>query len=147
MEKESVSTASEMRRIARLRESASKRKNEIADMIRWGLTPREIYEEGENDGRAIRVRTLGDVLLAVKECGLGWANILKESDGHATIRVFDSLCCRFDDYGNTEEKKCFYLAGFLAGAIQATGRSKAVTVQEMSCGRFGGDSCMFIASW
>jgi predicted hydrocarbon binding protein len=130
-----------------LRGTASQRRRQIVDMIRWGLSPREVYEEGRNDGKKVRVRSLSDVLAALKECGLGSANILEESDEQATIRVHGSLCCQLDGQTCQDGKKCFYLAGFLAGAIEGTGCSGSVQVRELSCGGFGGSSCLFVASW
>jgi hypothetical protein len=121
MEQEPVSTASELRRISRLRTTASQRRRQMVDMIRWGLSPREMYDEGQGDGKQIRARSLTDVLVAVKECGLGTANILEESNDHVIVRVYGSLCCKLDFEDGPEGKKCFYLAGFFAGAIGSTG--------------------------
>ena len=142
-----MSTASEIRRISRLRDSATQRKRQIVDMVRWGLNPRDMYDEGQNDGREVRARSLEDVLEAVRECGLGNASILEESKLHATISVHASLCCKLDGENYQEGKKCFYLAGFLAGAIESTGVSHPVQVRELSCGGSGVGSCMFVASW
>jgi len=119
----------------------------MVDMIRWGLSLREMYDEGQSDGKQIRARSLSDVLMAVKECGLGTANILEESNEHAIVRVYGSLCCRFDFEEGPEEKKCFYLAGFIAGTIESTGRSSIIQVRELSCGGGSGNDCMFFASW
>jgi predicted hydrocarbon binding protein len=116
-------------------------------MIRWGLGPTEMYDEGRNDGREVRARSLTDVLVGIKECGLGIASILEESNRHATFRVFQSLCCQIDDVSSPEGKKCFYLAGFIAGAISSMGGGSKVFVRELSCGDGNGDSCMLIASW
>jgi predicted hydrocarbon binding protein len=151
-----VSTASELRKISRLRGTASQRRRQLADMIRWGLSPVEIYDEGQNDGQQSRARSLTDVLVGIKECGLGIASILEESSQHATFRVFQSLCCKIDGFSGPEGKKCFYLAGFIAGAITSMGGNNKVFVRELSCGdgnpgtdraADGGDSCMLVASW
>lgn len=142
-----MSTASELRMISRLRKTATQRRSQIVDMIRWGLTPAEMYEEGQKDGQEVRARSLTDVLMAVKECGLGIASILEESNQHATFRVHNSLCRQISGINHPEGKKCFYLAGFIAGAMASMGRSDKVYVRELSCGLSAGDSCMLVASW
>lgn len=147
MEQEPVSTAIELRRISRLRATASQRRRQIMDMIRWGLNPQEMYDEGQSDGRQVRVRSLSDVLLALRECGLGTANILEESNAHVIIRVYESLCCKLDLMGDQEGKKCYYLAGFIAGAIESTGGSGAIQVRELHCGGNSSNACMFLANW
>jgi predicted hydrocarbon binding protein len=106
-----------------------------------------MYNEGEEDGREVRARSLTDVLVAIRECGLGSASILEESNQHVTFRVFRSLCCQIEGVGNPGDKKCFYLAGFIAGAIASMGVATKVFVRELTCGGAGGGSCMFIASW
>jgi predicted hydrocarbon binding protein len=147
MEREPVSTASELRRMARLRATASERRRQIIDMIRWGLSTREMYEEGKNDGKHIRVRSLSDVLVAIKECGLGTASILEESNEHVIIRVYGSLCCQLDLADDSEGKKCYYLAGFIAGTMESTGCSSGVSVRELHCSGDSGNACMFFAGW
>ena len=142
-----MSTASEIRKISRLRGTATQRRRQLKDMTRWGLSPTEIYGEGEVDGREVRARSLTDVLVGIKECGLGIASILEESNQHATFRVFQSLCCQIEGVSNSEGKKCFYLAGFIAGAIASMGGTNKVFVRELSCGDGNGNSCMLIASW
>ena len=142
-----MSTASELRRISRLRGTATQRRRQLADMIRWGLSPTEMYAEGQEDGQEVRARSLTDVLVAVKECGLGIASILEESNQHVTIRVHNSLCRQVDGVKHPEGKKCFYLAGFIAGAIASISRVEKVFVRELSCGEFAGGSCMLVASW
>ena len=142
-----MNTASEIRRISRLRQSATQRRRQIVDMIRWGLNQREIYDEGQNDGREVRARSLSDVLVAVKECGLGSISVMEESEKHATFRVSQSLCCQIEGGNGSGGMNCYYLAGFLAGAIESTGTTYGVQVRELSCGGFGGNSCMFVASW
>lgn len=142
-----MSTASEIRRISRLRNTASQRRRQIVDMIRWGLSPTEIYDEGVEDGREVRARNLADVLMGIKECGLGSASIMEESDQHATFRVFHSLCCKIDGVKHAEGKRCFYLAGFISGAIASMGGSQKVFVRELSCGGATNGSCMLVASW
>jgi len=142
-----MSTASELRMISRLRGTATQRKRQIADMIRWGLTPTEMYAEGQKDGREVRARSLTDVLVAVKECGLGIASILEESNQHVTFRVYNSLCRQIDGVCHPEGKKCFYLAGFIAGVIASISKTSKVFVRELSCGESAGGSCMLIASW
>jgi len=142
-----MSTASEIRKISRLRNTASQRRRQIADMIRWGLSPAEIYDEGVVDGREVRARSMTDVLVGIKECGLGVASILEESNQHATFRVFQSLCCQIEGVNSPEGKKCFYLAGFIAGAIASMGGPEKVYVRELTCGDGNGGSCMLVASW
>ena len=142
-----MSTASEIRRISRLRDSAMRRKRQIVDMLRWGLNPQEMYDEGQTDGREVRARSLQEVLVAVRECALGSANILEESNQHATIRVHKSICCQLDGGSYPEGKRCAYLAGFIAGAIESIGHAHLVKVRELSCGGSGGGSCMFVADW
>jgi len=142
-----MSTASELRKISRLRGTATQRRRQIADMIRWGLSPTEMYEEGQQDGREVRARSLTDVLVAIKEGGLGIVSILEESNQHVTFRVHNSLCRQIDGVSHPEGKKCFYLAGFIAGAIAGINRAGKVFVRELSCGEFAGGSCMLIASW
>ena len=147
MEQRPVSTASELRKISRLRTNASQHRRQIVDMIRWGLSPREMYEQGRSDGKQIRAQSLCDMLVAVKEYGLGAANILEESNEHAIVRVYGSLCCRLDFEEGPEGKKCFYLAGFIAGSIESTGHSSGIQVRELRCGGSSGNACMFIANW
>jgi predicted hydrocarbon binding protein len=147
VEYEPVSTASELRKISRLRNTASQRRRQIADMIRWGLSPSEMYEEGQADGREVRARSLADVLVGIKECGLGSASIMEESNQHATFRVFNSLCRQIGGISHPEGKKCFYLAGFIAGAIATIGGNRKVFVRELSCGGSSGGGCMLVASW
>jgi len=142
-----MSTASELRMISRLRSTAEQRRRQIMDMIRWGLGPTEMYEEGKRDGREVRARNLTEVLVGVKECGLGSASILEESNQHATFRVLHSLCRQIEGVNDSEGKKCFYLAGFVAGAIASIDGSRKVFVRELSCGGSNGGSCLFIASW
>jgi predicted hydrocarbon binding protein len=142
-----MSTASELRKISRLRSTATQRRRQIADMIRWGLSPTEMYAEGEKDGQEVRARSMTDVLVAVKECGLGIVSILEESHQHVTFRVHNSLCRQIDGVSHPEGKKCFYLAGFIAGAIASIDRAGKVFVRELSCGESAGGSCMLIASW
>ena len=142
-----MSTASEIRKISRLRSTASQRRSQIKDMIRWGLSPTEMYDEGQQDGREVRARSLADVLVGIKECGLGSASILEESNQHATFRVSNSLCCQVEGVSHPEGKKCFYLAGFISGAIASMGGSSKVYVRELSCGGATGGSCMLVASW
>jgi predicted hydrocarbon binding protein len=136
-----------MRKISRLRSTASQRRRQIMDMIRWGLSPTEMYDEGQRDGREIRARSLTDVLVCVKECGLGSASILEESNRHVTFRVLHSLCRQIEGVSDPEGKKCFYLAGFVAGAIASIGGDRKIFVRELTCGGSNSSSCMFIASW
>ena len=142
-----MSTASELRKISRLRTTASQRRRQMVDMIRWGLSPREMYDQGRSDGKQTRARSLSDVLVAVKEYDLGAANVLEQSNEHAIIRVYGSLCCRLDFEEGPEGKKCFYLAGFIAGAIESTSHSGGIQVRELRCGGSSGNACMFMANW
>ena len=142
-----MSTASELRKTSRLRGTASQRRRQIADMIRWGLSPTEMYAEGQEDGLEVRARSLTDVLVALKECGLGIASILEESGQHITLRVHNSMCRQIEGVNHPEGKKCFYLAGFIAGAIASINRAEKVFVRELSCGGTSGGSCMLVASW
>lgn len=142
-----MSTASELRKISRLRGTATQRRRQIADMIRWGLSSTEMYAEGQEDGQQVRARSLTDVLVALKECGLGIASILEESNQHITLRVHNSMCRQIDGVNHPEGKKCFYLAGFIAGAIASINRAEKVIVRELSCGGTSGGSCMLVASW
>jgi predicted hydrocarbon binding protein len=85
--------------------------------------------------------------VAVKECGLGIVSILEESNEHVVVRVYGSLCCQLDFAHEPEGKKCYYLAGFLAGALESTVCSGRVQVRELHCGGGSGNACMFLASW
>jgi predicted hydrocarbon binding protein len=106
-----------------------------------------MYDKGQKDGGKILARSLTDVLVGIKESGLGSASIMEESNAHATFRVFQSLCCQIVRGNNLEGKSCYYLAGFIAGAIEGIGGSREVESRELSCGGFGGRSCIFIARW
>ena len=47
----------------------------------------------------------------------------------------------------SHNKNCHYLAGYIAGALQAIGKPSSVHVTEVACGEYPGRTCIFVANW
>lgn len=135
-------TGTTLRRQGRMRTEARERRKRIGELISRGASGREMYEVGEQDGLAQQVDTLSDILFCISEGGLGRASIVQESNSHVIFKVFDCACCELGVVDG-----CFFLAGFIAGALRAADRPGSVRVREIACGEFPGRTCVFAASW
>jgi predicted hydrocarbon binding protein len=140
---QSVPSAQEIRRSLRRVGDPSVMRQRIAGMYKEGLSPREMYEAGQQDGSKEKVGNLTDILYRCQECGLGRMSIMQESNSHLVIKVFDCACCHTE----SEPGQCHYLAGFLAGSLVSAGRPGSLRVKEVSCGEYPGRTCVFMASW
>jgi predicted hydrocarbon binding protein len=137
------STARLIRKDIIKREDSSAIRNKIEKLYKEGASNRQVYREGMNDGEASRVKNLVDVLHVIRTKSLGRANVVQESNKHIIFRVFECICCK---EGNTTEN-CYYIAGYLAGALKSCGKPQNLNVKEVACNEYPGRVCVFVASW
>jgi predicted hydrocarbon binding protein len=132
--------ANMIRRSGRQLDAASDHRQQIAQMIRDGSSPRQLYQAGTQEGELIIANNLADVLYAAQFAGLGRIAVIEESNSHIVFRLGDCVGCRS---GN--EIGCHFVSGFLAGALLALGRFQDVVVSETSCGEYPVRTCVYRA--
>jgi predicted hydrocarbon binding protein len=132
--------ANVIRRSGRNADASAEMKNKIVELSRSGSSRRHVYQAGWEEGLQVVTSNLADVLYTVQYAGLGRAAVVEESNSHVTFRVNDCVCGRT---GNAHG--CEFVAGFLAGAMLATGRYQDLEVRESSCSEFPGRTCEFRA--
>jgi predicted hydrocarbon binding protein len=132
--------ANVIRRSGRSSDASAEMRNMIVELCRSGSSRRHIYKAGRQEGRQVATSNLADVLYTVQYAGLGRAAVIEESNSHVTFRVNDCVCGRT---GSSDS--CEFVAGFLAGAMLATGRYQDLEVSEKSCSEFPGRTCEFRA--
>lgn len=132
--------ANVIRRSGRSSDASTEMRNLIVELSRSGSSRRHIYQAGLAEGQQVATNNLADVLYTVEYAGLGRAAVIEESNIHVTFRVNDCVCGRT---GNANA--CEFVAGFLAGALLATGRYQDLEVSESSCSEFPGRTCEFRA--
>ncbi len=133
---------------SRLRKLIHKRQNEVENSAlrkayNGAKTVEHLYKEGMHDGLQTCCIDLADVLYSIGQARLGKASVLQESNRHVLIRVQECAECSAGFAG----RGCSYLAGYICGALLATGRPRTVEVHEESCGRMTDAECVFLASW
>lgn len=114
----------------------------VKELFNLKASPREMYQAGQSDGRRCDFENLTDILFFMRDRRLGRMSLLQESNKHVVFKVYNCVCCEMGTAQN-----CHYLAGFLAGALQVTGRPDTVRVREVSCGGGPGWDCVFEANW
>jgi len=114
----------------------------ITELLRVGVSPREMYRAGQEDGCQPELVNLTDILFFLRDKRLGRMSVIQESNSHAIFKIYDCVCCELGT-----EHNCHYMAGFLAGALRVTGRPDTVKVREVSCGGGPGCDCVFEAHW
>lgn len=129
--------ANVIRRAGRYMEGATSIRSRIAQLMRDEHDKRRVYEEGLMEGQQMATCNLADVLYAVQSVGLGRAAAIEQSNSHIVVRISECTCCRAGKMG------CEFTAGFLAGALLATGRYAFIEAQETTCGDYPGDTCLF----
>ncbi len=110
----------------------------IVQIRKDGGSGRLLYVAGMAQGRQVLSRDLGDVLYAVRLSGLGKPTIVEESNNHVLFRMYDCICFR-----SNNKDDCLFVAGYLAGAMLATGRFEDLTMEEVSCGEPPSKACKF----
>ena len=129
--------ANVIRRAGRFMEETNSVRSLISQLFRDGYGKRRMYQAGVVKGQLTAPKNLADVLYVVQSVGLGRAAAVEESNSHLVIRVFECECCKINSMG------CEFTAGFIAGALLATGRYAVIEARETTCGQFPGDSCVF----
>lgn len=132
--------ANSIRRSGRRLDTGSGYREIIERMVRDGSGPRAVYQAGQQEGRMVVANNLADVLYACQQADLGRLAVIEESNCHVVFRVKECLGCR-----TAPGQGCRFVAGFLAGALEASGRFADVEVQETSCDDYPGRTCVFRA--